>query len=1107
MKKIKVWLLLIVSLLSLTISITNINTVSVGHADINSWLLCNGPWGDENNKELVKKLYQAGNTELIPYLLSSKASLATSETDNNPFNKVLEMGGYKFGPDNKAKNKSPFEEFGFRGIQYSSYIGEWKYYNIDACKTDKENTVSGDYGEYYNGRLDPLTTYAERFSSTDPRVQQLENNKYVLSLKTMLSNLFLNINKFFMSIGLALIGLTFSDISDVLGITNDFTQSTFKNLYSNFFVPLEYLMFILSAMYIFWHGIIKREYRQSLINGLLKPLLVLFITTVFIFYPNATTLPNKIVTLGQTIVVSSLGHSVTSKDGDDICASSTGLERISDSKDLLNSAGDSMRSILGCRMWKEFVFKPWVKGQWNTDDYKTLNKLPNINSKWVKEPKVKIGEKEITNWAVYQLSVQSGLHNPTDGEWSSYVNGLDKDWYRIVDALSNYDEEVIRYGEGSSYSSDGDSSGGGGRSSTAEAFFKENGEAAKKIGQESGLYASVMLAQAALESGYGKSPSGDYNYFGIKCFNSNCKYLQTREVYGGVSTTIRAGFQNFESKEAGWEGYAMFIWGKGAGADFTGASKQKSPSPQAAITAIKNAGYATDPNYISAVMGIINTYGLTKYDTPDKAPTKPEKYHKYGSSSSSGGSSSDSSSGSSNGNYKVVKQIASKPLSQWDYWTGNIQGARIGESFLATLFGILGIIGPLVLSTVASAYGVGITLLTMIAPIFLLLGLWSGKGNNIMTDYLGLLFSTMYKKVIASFLVVLSVILTSSIMDQINSIGLFRAMVYMTIIAIVLIKKHKEILNTIGRVNIGSMNFEGFSKGLGMIKNTAKFTAKGTMSAIAGYQGASKIIPDSDPDKGKYKRQAAFAGAAEFVRSQLATTETGRRANSVFESGRRDLVRKGKIYDPNTPYSQHICEICGRFIEEGENYWDVEGHYYCMTCAEEQDALYHIYEKGSLETFDNTDENEKISIPDSVQTTFEGETINAKQGNMKDLADKVGFNSFDKEIDNDALNKMVKSSIAKAIYDKDFMRKTLDSKGNNQVIFDKAKVPDFLLKHFEQNDIEGFTHVNTREEAINNFPNAVTNAWIDWYKDNISNDDDKINDFIKANNLENYLNK
>ena len=1106
MKKIKIWLLLIVSFLSLTISITN-NIVSVSHADIHSWLLCEGPWGDENNKKLVKNLYQAGNTELIPYLLSSKASLATSETDNNPFNKVLEMGGYKFGAENKSKSKSPFDEFGFRGIQYSSYIGEWKYYNIDACKTNKENTVSGDYGEYYNGRLDPLTTYAERFSSTDPRVQQLENNKYILSLKTMLSNIFLNINKFFISIGLALIGLTFSDISDVLGITNDFTQSTFKSLYSNFFVPLEYLMFLLSAFYVFWHGIIKREYRQSLINGLLKPLLVLFVSTIFILYPNATTLPNKIVTLGQTVIISSLGHSVTSKSSDDICASSDGLEKLSESKDLLNSAGDSMRSILGCRMWKEFVFKPWVKGQWNTDDYKKLNKLDNINSKWVKEPKVKLGEREITNWAVYQLSIQSGLHIPTDGEWSSYVNGLDKDWYRIVDALSNYDEEVIRYGEGG-YSSDGDSSGGGGsRSSSAEAFFKENGESAKKIGQESGLYASVMLAQAALESSYGKSPSGDYNYFGIKCFNSNCKYLQTREVYGGVSKVIRDGFQNFESKEAGWEGYAMFIWGKGAAVDYTGASKAKSPTPQAAITAIKNAGYATDPNYIPMIMSIINTYDLTKYDTPDKNPTKPDKYHKYGSSSGGGSSSSDSSSGGSSGNYKVVKQIDSKPLAQWDYWVGNIQGARMGESLLATLFGIVGIIGPLVLSAIASAYGIGITLLTMIAPFFLLLGLWSGKGNTVMTDYLGLLLSTMYKKVIASFLVVLSVILTSTIMEQINSIGIFKAMIYITIIAIILVKKHQEILNTIGRVNLGSMNFEGFTKGLGMIKNTAKFTAKGTMSAVAGYQGASKIISDDDPNKGKYKRQAAFAGAAEFVRAQLATTETGRRANSVFEAGRRDLVRKGKVFDPNTSYSQHICEICGRFIEEGENYWDVEGHYYCMTCAEEQDAMYHIYERGSLETFDNTDENEKIVIPDSVQTSFEGQQIQAKQSNMKELAEKVGFNSFDKEIDNDALNKMVQSSIAKAIYDKDFMKQTLESKQNNKVIFDKAKVPDFLLKHFEQDEIEGFTHNNTREEAINRFPNAMTRAWIDWYKDNISNEEDSINQFIGDNNLEKYLNE
>ena len=54
--------------------------------------------------------------------------------------------------------------------------------------------------------------------------------------------------------------------------------------------------------------------------------------------------------------------------------------------------------------------------------------------------------------------------------------------------------------------------------STAE-FIEEIGEDARLIGQENGLYASVMIAQAILESGSGNSGLArkpNYNLFGIK---------------------------------------------------------------------------------------------------------------------------------------------------------------------------------------------------------------------------------------------------------------------------------------------------------------------------------------------------------------------------------------------------------------------------------------------------------------------------------------------------------------------------------------------------------------------------------------------------------------
>ena len=37
-------------------------------------------------------------------------------------------------------------------------------------------------------------------------------------------------------------------------------------------------------------------------------------------------------------------------------------------------------------------------------------------------------------------------------------------------------------------------------------------------------------------------------------------------------------------------------------------------TPQEQCQALKNAGYATDPDYVSKLVGIINNYNLTVYD-------------------------------------------------------------------------------------------------------------------------------------------------------------------------------------------------------------------------------------------------------------------------------------------------------------------------------------------------------------------------------------------------------------------------------------------------------------------------------------------------------------
>ena len=71
-------------------------------------------------------------------------------------------------------------------------------------------------------------------------------------------------------------------------------------------------------------------------------------------------------------------------------------------------------------------------------------------------------------------------------------------------------------------------------------FITSIGETARQIGQERNLYASVMIAQAVLESNSGQSALSQqpyYNFFGIKgAYNGNSVTMQTWEDDGSGYT-------------------------------------------------------------------------------------------------------------------------------------------------------------------------------------------------------------------------------------------------------------------------------------------------------------------------------------------------------------------------------------------------------------------------------------------------------------------------------------------------------------------------------------------------------------------------------------------
>lgn len=148
---------------------------------------------------------------------------------------------------------------------------------------------------------------------------------------------------------------------------------------------------------------------------------------------------------------------------------------------------------------------------------------------------------------------------------------------------------------------------------TGKKFVKLVGRYAAKIAKENDLYASVMIAQACLESGFGSSSLSQapyYNFFGIKgSYKGKSVTMQTLEDGIGGMYSINAGFRAYPSPEDSLKDYAKLLQQP----MYKGARKSHTNSYKDA-TKYLTGRYATDRNYASKLNGIIKAYDLTKYD-------------------------------------------------------------------------------------------------------------------------------------------------------------------------------------------------------------------------------------------------------------------------------------------------------------------------------------------------------------------------------------------------------------------------------------------------------------------------------------------------------------
>lgn len=240
----------------------------------------------------------------------------------------------------------------------------------------------------------------------------------------------------------------------------------------------------------------------------------------------------------------------------------------------------------------------------------------------------------------YETYIPSVVKNDLDVvERFRAMNDINQRQQEVLNKITDIFNDSIGSQSGSK-SKDGDSSGGydAGRftgktykgkgsykgdipvsnsgNATQDEFLNKISEGAMNSWVKYGVLPSVVMGQAIIESGWGRSGLAvqNNNLFGVKGTGDagTANWATQEQDSAGNASTINANFAAYTSFSASIEAHGKLISGNTGLSNYLAAVKEKDPLKS--ITAIKNGGYATAVDYVQTIMKAIKTYGLEEYD-------------------------------------------------------------------------------------------------------------------------------------------------------------------------------------------------------------------------------------------------------------------------------------------------------------------------------------------------------------------------------------------------------------------------------------------------------------------------------------------------------------
>lgn len=141
----------------------------------------------------------------------------------------------------------------------------------------------------------------------------------------------------------------------------------------------------------------------------------------------------------------------------------------------------------------------------------------------------------------------------------------------------------------------------------AESFAKAVAPYARQVSAETNIPTSVLIGQTMLESNNGQSKLSleHNNHFGYKC-SEKCR--KPGHCVNMADDKPSDRFRHFSNADHAFREYAKLL----KLPRYKKAREAKTPYDT--IVALKEAGYATDPNYVAALYGVIQRHNLTQYD-------------------------------------------------------------------------------------------------------------------------------------------------------------------------------------------------------------------------------------------------------------------------------------------------------------------------------------------------------------------------------------------------------------------------------------------------------------------------------------------------------------